>query len=302
MDQVHVRHHGFIHAGTVGQLILPTYDGTERIGLRCTMVSCTHLNGHTHETVIRFIEKIDPRNFVEIGHHGHEQSRDLMDLTGRVLLVEKDLAITRFFGHLLRQTRIELMVCAGDPKRQDTLEIEAMDAVFLSIEDMESGLSSISQIRRQGYGGPIIGIGTKAASDLDSIIKQIEVREWLFKPFTGEEALDLIWRLLASDSTATQEAGIVSTLSNDPSMTDLIRWYKNQLRDTISLIQSAEERRDKDELVRYCRMIAETAATYGYSPVGEVAIEAHRCLNCSRSADKVSTAVIRLKKMISLIR
>ena len=298
VDQIIITHRGFVHLGSQCQVTLATHENTERIGLEGTVDFCRHRSGQTHQSVVRFVNKIDPRNFVATAGGIDARARDLMDLTGGVLLIEPDEAIRRFFTHILHQTRIELSMGTCVKESLEEVDIKALDAIWIDLSDAPGAASSVVEISESGFTGPIIGLVAYDEPDPPMRPESDPVQHWLRKPFTQQEVLDLLWQLPNESKKGSNGETIHSELENDPSMAELIRWYKENVHKALELIEAAEASDKREDVGRYCRMLGDTAATYGYPQVGELAGEVHHCLDVAGAADAASASLEELKAMI----
>ena len=107
----------------------------------------------------------------------------------------------------------------------------------------------------------------------------------------------------ASDSNSSQPtAPLVSTLSSDPDMVELVEFFVEEIDDRISTIQSTAQSDDMAGLRTVAHQLKGAAGGYGFEPISQTAGELERLIDATE-ADKVTEAIReQVDELISLCR
>lgn len=292
---------GYLHPTTLCVLMLPARDGSV-IPIRASVDACRFLSGRFHHLELRLEEPLDIRRFVDLAAADAEEvpSAEPLTVSGRLLHISESPVQHLLVGMLLRTVEIEVAAVESLGGACDKLQLESFDAVLCEESvDGRDIVECVRSLRRDGFGGPILGSvfpcdERRTAEILGAGVAEIVVKPLMSKPLI--DALGHAIRERRDPLNSTEE--IHSTLEPDSIRREYLMEYIRQLRRTRLELQQAIVRDDYPAARAHCLSLLGSAASFGLELVGEAAAPTITALDACCSAQE---AAADLRKLIRVL-
>lgn len=293
-----VLHSAYVHLGTPCVVYLPKIGGgvTQAEG---KVIRCRHYKGYVHEIGVRFMQSINPRDYVAIdpmrGNFTLEQV-DPARLTGSVLHVDDSAMDRRLLRHYLRDTELNV-VGVEDGAQALARADEAFDLILCDddLPDM-SGLTLVEQLRSHGVQAPIIVLGSESAPEKAAEARDAKANAFLTKPFSRQELICALAEFLLADQGGEDMGGaIYSTLGPDHETYLFVAEFIEELHKTAGSLSNAIVENDLAAAKRLCFQIRGSAPSLGF---GVLAESAETSIDVLKTAKELADAAKQLRALV----
>lgn len=291
------QHRGYIHLGSACQVVVPTLESREQVMLAGHVTACEHVAGNTHETHLTLDSWIDPGHYLHLpdNYVQADPTGDAAGVNGDVLVIEPNEAVRRVLRHQLRGTRVETTLHAELPSKQ-LGQAGSFDAALVRVDDAGSDADRVlGALRAMGVTGPVIALRTAGPDDGQRLVAR-GFADVLDAPFGRGELLATLERVLRS-AEQTPTGPVHSDLPRDANTAELVDWYLEQVQLVAGGIRKAMKWADVDEVHHHCRMLAETASSYGFAGVTR---QARRALSRLDTTHSIPQATDELEGLVQL--
>lgn len=205
-------HNGYIHPGTKCRVELARAAGGT-MDCRGSVARCQHRRGTLHEIGIKFDQPVRLRDLV--GENGRAiYSYEKIDpalLRGRVLVAESNPLDARIIGHFLRETSLNLDVCATvaecRAKASERYDLVLLDAGMTG----ESPIELLRHLRAQGVHAPALLMSDHPASLMKEGLWDVANVGVVAKPLVQHKLLQQIAERLLIEEQPSAPAPATAT-------------------------------------------------------------------------------------------
>ncbi len=281
-DAVGALHGSFVHTGTACRVVLITPYGTwhDQDG---HVARCVHVGGHVHELHIRFTQPIDLSYFC------------LAAGACRVLLVEDDRLVARMIAAWFKQDNAEVDHVATAEAALERTQQTHYDVIMLDLELPDRpGWEVARALRSRGFAGRIFAMSALESGDMQRRAFDAGCDQFLAKPFDQTVVAELVRSL--------REEPILSHLHDDPSMSEFLTAFAQELPQRCRQIREALGHADYDRLTRELRSLRSQSGTCGYDVVADAATQAEAALTSGAHSDDLARTVNELLRLCSRVR
>ncbi|NOT01810.1 MAG: response regulator [Phycisphaerales bacterium] len=247
------------------------------------VAACRHVKGLIHEVGIQFDRRID------VGMYCPDAVKS------RILLVDDDPLIVRLVEKHLHSLNAELKhVDDGEKAVQEALA-HVYDVVLMDMEmPVLNGFEATQRLRSQGYTGRIVAAtGYTGSADREKCLKA-GCDSYLAKPYTRQALVELLRSL--------QQEPLFSSMSNDPTMVDLINSFVEGLPARLRAIEEAHQKRDAAALESLARRLKGEAGGYGFDPITDAAAALESTIKNDPGLERIKSQLDKLVSYCQLAR
>ncbi len=288
-------HRGFLYTGTQCQIYLPTLTGGGK-EVQGKVVRCSHIKSNIHEIGVAFTDRIDPRQFMDVGVEYAELNDkpiELPDLKGRVLFIGTNPLDFSLLTHQLQGTGIELAHCRDPEEAVNEARRSAFDVILcdLLLTDL-SGEEVIAALRAAGCRTPIIASTAERDRERLRMVKQVGGNGVLLKPYSPATLIGVLSQHLENRAflSASQEP-IYSSLPRDSSLMPLVADFVRSVKMTAVALRRAAQTSDLKAVRKFCLQLQGNGASYGFKVLTDVAGEAAEVAKESSAVDQVGHSI-----------
>jgi hypothetical protein len=285
----------FVYQGTRCQVILPTID-REQVMVIGNVTDCQCVEGGRHMVTLTFLRPIDPRHFIP----GLGDQNTSPNLQGSLVVISEEEAVQRLIAHHLGDTALDLAFFKTVRLARSRLRAVPPEVVFIELRE-STAQANLAALALTGYRGPVLSLSTA----------QIPASMWtagkllhLKPPFQPEPLLELLGTLIKPDTPAADAdaAPICSTLADDPKMQSLIQWYVQRTAAIVVGLQKALAGQNWELLKDSATVLIETAESYGYSTLGDLARHLLRDVERGQNFDQIKPGVTAIDNFARRMR
>lgn len=281
-DGMSFLHGGFVHPGSKCLVELVTVHGSWK-NVQANAVACRFIQHNLHEVDVHFQHSIDPS----------EYSRDAVHTS--VLLVDDDPSITRLAKAFLSKLNADVDHAENGQEAIDKAKSKVYDLILMDIEmPVLNGLEAAKTLRGQGYSGTIVA--ATALTEPADRQKCLEAGfdDYIPKPYVREN--------LATVLKSIEQEPIFSTLSDDPTMKDIIHAFVTELPSKIRGIEEAIANQNTQVLSTVVRGLKAEGTGYGFECISEAAAKVEKELIQGTDIADVRRSVDSLLKLCLQVR
>lgn len=207
-------------------------------------------------------------------HIEHTPPTPLERMTGEVLLAEDNSDNQRLITLYLKRIGATVTVVGNGLKAVEHALARTYDLILMDMQmPVMDGLEATTNLRRQGYSGPIVALTANATKEDMDKCAAAGSNDFLTKPINKERFYKVITAHLGIASKQTIEADPISSslLDEDPEFIDLVMKFINSLPGIVKKIRDAEARGDWPKLKFLMHDLKSVGGGYGYPQVGQLA-------------------------------
>lgn len=298
---------GFIYAGSTCTVVLTTQDG-ESTATRGIVTSSKHTDGLHHATDVRFLNAIDPLDYVDpTGESGNSAEVDMKCLQGRILHLDDSLVDRKLLLHCLRGTSIEVTSVSTGAEAIKAITESAFDIVMCDL-NLGAGCDSvqvIGELRERGFAGPLVVVTAESREAKLDPPKHAGATEFLGKPYTQDILIQLMVKLHRQIKAIAPAEMLYSTLSGQGDSNDMVLEYISATLKTARDLKAAVAADDLETVRDLCMGLKGSSAGYGFAALGVFAHETLRLLdekNSIRAADLKLRTIVQLCSQLAVRR
>lgn len=295
---------GYLHPTTQCVLALPARDGSEAL-IRASVDACRFLCGRFHHLELRLEEALDIRRFVDLTAADAEEvaTSEPLTVSGRLLHISQSPVQHLLVGMLLRTVEVDVVPVDSLGAACDKLQRESFDAVLCEESvDGSDIVECVRMLRRDGFGGPILGSIFPCDERRTAEILGAGVAEIVVKPLMSKPLIDALGHAIRErrDPLNSTEA-IHSTLEPDSIRREYLVEYIRQLRRARAELQQAITRDDYAAARAHCLSLLGSAASFGLEIVGDAAAPTITALDACCSAQEAAPDLRKLIRVLDRV-
>jgi len=215
---------------------------------------CRYVEGsaNVYEVGMKFDRPIDVATF----------QRDAARVS--ILLADEDTFHHQLVEKLLRSLSVDL-VCVADG-RTAVAEATArpFDLILMSIDLPElDGLAAMKELRGNGYGRPIVAVTADTRAGVREEYLGAGFTECVDKPLRRDDLEAVVHRMKSQP--------LVSSLVQDPHMSELIDQFVNEIAQGVGQLEQAFAHQDQATLLRLARTLKGRAGACGFDAISAAA-------------------------------
>ncbi len=224
---------------------------------------------------------------------------------GTVLLVDGYRLDRRLYGSYLDRAGF---ICRDAGNAQEALDVVSGYGVDVAVIDVcgepEYGLKLIDQLQETSFKGPVLAMSADNDENTKGSALSVGAQVFLAKPIDGETLIYQINQLVGKGHQMLNGGDpIVSSLSQDDSMTPLLREFISDAREVANTVRSAKQIGDHEHLRLVCRQLKGSGGGYGFTEVTESAGEVIEALNLAGDdVERQNASIDRLLDVLSRVR
>ncbi|MFG0325650.1 MAG: hypothetical protein ACF8SC_00075 [Phycisphaerales bacterium JB037] len=295
---------GYLHPTTQCVLALPARDGSEAT-IRASVDACRFLSGRFHHLELVLEEPLDIRRFVDLTAADAEEvsSSEPLTVSGRLLHISESPVQHLLVGMLLRSVEIEVVPVESIGKACDKLQLESFDAVLCEeAVDGRDVVECVRALRRDGFGGPILGSVFPCDDRRTAEILGAGVAEIVVKPLMCKPLIDALGHAIREQRDPLNSTETIhSTLEPDSIRRDCLIEYINEIRRTRRELQQAITRDDYAAARKLCLSLVGSAASFGLDLVGDAAGPTITALDACCSAQEAAPDLRKLIRVLDRV-
>lgn len=273
---------GYIHAGTFCVAKLTTHHGSWN-NAPGKVVACRYVEAAIHEVCLQFDRMIDPALYSPEA------------VQPRVLLVEDDPSLARLTEYHLEQLHIKFQSTVDGEAAEKKAMTEPYDLILLDMElPGKDGFDVAKTLRRAGYTGSIVALTALTQPNDRERCLAAGCDQYFPKPYTRQDLANLIRSL--------HREPLFSSLSNDPSMSPIIRRFVDELPDKLRLLAQHLHRGELADVIDRVRKLKAEGASYGFEEISEAALEVENALMQGNALDSQKQQITELIQLCSQAR
>lgn len=272
-----ILHGGFVHIGTRCKVQLVTTHGAWQ-DVTGKVVRCRYVDGGVHLVGVQFDQTIDPAVYCPSA------------IRTRVLFVDDDAAVRRLASHHLETLNAQVELAENGKIAIEKALAGVYDLVIIDVDMPEmDGLTATRELRKRGYSGIIVAMtGMTGPGDRERCV-QAGCNQYVPKPFGRQTFATLI--------TASREEPLISTFQDDPTMTELVTSFVNELPAKVRQLEEAVAAKDVARLQSLARSLKAQGSGFGFQPITDAAASLESGLIAQQPLEAVQSVVDRLLKL-----
>ncbi|MFQ5501780.1 MAG: response regulator [Phycisphaerae bacterium] len=275
-------HGGFVYPGTQCTVQLISMHGNWK-DMEAVVARCEYIEASIHEVALKFKHEIDPA----------EYSSDAVKI--RVLLVDDDPSVTRLAMMLLKQLNAEVDHAENGQIALELAQEGIYDVILMDMEmPVLDGFETVKQLREKGYSGVIIAATARTQPADKERCLEMGCDRFIAKPYQREVLTEMI-------SSLKQEP-LISSLSQDSSMTAMIDAFVMELPPKLRSIEEVFAKEDQAQLERLARGLKGEAGGYGFEPISAAAEQVEKAVIEKRPQSEIKKKMDELVKLCCLAR
>lgn len=277
-------HGGYVHVGTKVFLQLMAHRGAWT-DVRGSVVHAEYVGSGIYQIGVCFETEISPADFCE----------EAVAQRRRILVVDDDPAIARLCVVLLRQLHAQAEFVADGQAGVEKARATNYDLILMDMEMPElDGFAATRLLRAGGYRGMIV-----AATALDrpgdrELCLEAGCDRYIAKPYSKSDLSALL--------NLPRREPLISSLADDPAMTELIDAFIGDLAGRIRSIEEAYRAHDAASLERLVRNLKGEGSSYGFEPISEQAVKIQSILRDKFDAGLLEAPLHELLDLCRLVR
>ena len=267
-------HGGFVHSGTncLVQLISVHGAWTDVGGV---VTHCHFLEGRIHEVGLAFEQAIDPSDFTSDA------------VRSSVLLAEDDPTTARLVAFHLSQLQADVEWAENGRVAVDKALANSYDIILMDIEmPVLGGLEAIAELRQRGYTGPIVAVTALTAPEDQSRCLEAGADRYLPMPYGRPELAELLKWLKGEP--------LLSTMTSQPDMAELIAKFVSDLPTTIRDIEEAVGDNDARRVEQLARQVKGKGDGFGFEFLSVAGASLEKELLDGRALDHLKNEIAEL--------
>ncbi|MCP3902640.1 MAG: response regulator [Planctomycetes bacterium] len=270
---ISVLHGGFVHPGSTCRVLLQRVDGTP-LAAQGRVAHCRLVAGSCHEVGVRFIEEVDPMEFVRSagpdGSTDDDEPTHYESINGRVIVAESFEADGLLLQHHLSLFRLEISAAKTPGAVLDTVKREQVDLVLFGLSlTADDGLRTITAIREAGCTAPVLVLTAETDPAVLDAACAAGATEIIAKPYNVDLLIAQLRAYLGKDEPRSARH---STAVAQPGMPPLIDHYVRLVQRTADQIERQYAESEWQPLREYCRQLKGSGCGFGFQDVTVAAI------------------------------
>ncbi|MFO0973297.1 MAG: response regulator [Phycisphaerae bacterium] len=248
-----------------------------------TIVTCRHISGRVHEAVVRFAREINVSKFVR---HAVRRS---------VLVVDDEPTCARLLAHYLKEMKTNAQIETSGRAGVDAALRGGFDLVLMDVDMPEmDGLAAVKELREHGYEKRIVAVtGMTGDGDRERCL-QAGFDDYISKPITREQ--------LSTTIDCLEEEPLFSSLAGQSDLDPLINSFVESLKPRGDHLRTALGAKDAKTVTRIARSLKGEAASYGFQPLTDAAVELEKADQPGYAWDLVLRDARKVLKLASLVQ
>lgn len=296
---VAVLHSAFMYPGSNCTIALPTRAGGENepIVMNGRIVRCVHREGMVHEIGIQFDEPIDSSKFVAklMPTQAGSEITSAAKLTGTVLHVDGSPVDRRLIEYFLSVTKIKL-ISVDSFKEAMQHASGPLDLILTEMMLPDGRVQDFAHwLRNQCISTPIALYTATPMAQVRQQMQTMEVQGLLTKPVEKGALLAAMIEFLSAPKAAKQAKKSRALDTADPTVTEIIKLFKNELESIIKSIENAAGSGDSMAIYAMALRLSGTAPALGFEQLGKIAGRTAELvaatMSCEESADQIRALV-----------
>ncbi len=235
---------------------------------------------------------------------------------GRILLAEDNTDIQRMVVHHLERLGLDVDVAENGRLAVDRAMASHYDLILMDLQmPVLDGYGATSSLRKAGYTGPIVALTAHAMREDRERSLRAGCDSHLIKPIDPQALAVILCRFLAGvrpgdlPTSGTADArcplppdAMLSSLSDDPSLSPLIRDYIRGLPGRHGQIREAIDARDLTRVATLAHQVRGVGGMYGFPQLSELAGLIEDATGDAQDLDLIAELIDDLGEMIDRIR
>ncbi|MBK7404124.1 MAG: PilZ domain-containing protein [Phycisphaerales bacterium] len=266
---VGVLHNAYVHTGTNCTVSLPRADGVV-VGLRGSVVRCSHVKGLVHELGIRFENSIRLNDYVQLDPLMGWSSFEKVDgstLEGSVVVVTDSALDQRIIGHYLSDTRLKLRFIET-AEECAALERGAADIAVVDLS-LKNAPEVFRSMRDLSIASSLVAVGPNASTSTRKLLQEVEADGFVFKPLSSDRLLSVLAECLFAGDAVKIDPALAGESSGA-----LVASCIEQLQASATDLRDAIEQGDPMRCYAICQHVKAIAVPIGLRPIATLADQA----------------------------
>lgn len=279
-----VLHSSYLHVGTCISLYLPRPTGAP-MEIEGTICRCQHVRGVVHEIGVKFLKKVEVRDYLRSDGQTNHFSIERVDpdrLQGTVVHMDDSPMDRRLIQHYLRGTQLRLRQTDSPDEAVRWIQ-EGCDLALIDMDmgpGQPDGMATVVRLRDAMCACPVILLTSEIGTSFAGNVGNSRVEAFLAKPITQEVVLRSIAEfLLISGGSGPMH----STLSDSHPNLVLLEGFLTDLRGIATKLAKAMEGEDVAGCRTICKSLMDTAPAMGFAGLASAAEAAASVLATSGS-------------------
>lgn len=281
---------------------LKTIDGEPMI-LPGIIMWCRFVSKSVHSVGIRFGEQIDLKNFIPAQQWAQQmagtEDTKKEEVGGRLLMVGFDQVEQHMIRLFLRKVSPGMEHVGFEGAALDRVRQESFDMILIDADDADcGGVDLVARLREEGCAEPIVAMthSSHIAKELDHF-NAVEV---LSKPLQQDMLVAVVRDQLRSQTDPL--AGTKPIRSSLPDLIEMGDAVSTFIQHCVQLDRVLMDSIGADnaaEALKAAQTLRNTAAGFGFTPLGEAANRAITAINACGSAKEAAQQIRTLSRTIA---
>ena len=305
----------YVHPETRCELTIQSTNGVwhKRLGI---VRHSRHIQGMIHEIGVQFDDPIELDEFVVLtpaeetrylselaDDSPEEESSEVIQLSSKVIIADDFASDRNLYGHWLSQAGLTITTISNATGVKEQVQKTLFDLLVTDCQlGEDNGLSMIKELRSKQFVAPIIAISADESSELEQQALDAGANAFLSKPFTQEQLVETVYKLVGIDASADLSP-IYSSLKNDAEMRPLLTEFTRGLANYIDDLRDANSKNDYDTLDHLTQRLKGAGNGYGFPEITDHATQVLAALNEEMpDIDKIKLSTGELVAILNRIK
>lgn len=270
-------------------------EGGHKLDIKGTVKRCDHIGGKVHELGIKFDNEISTKDILGLDPMQEAYSLERIDpksLQGNILIINESEFDQQIMLKLLEETELSIAVAENSETAIKRAQKKGCELILLDIQvGSETASDILLELRAQGIDAPVLIMASDSSAPVRDELRMAGASGLISKPLTKDRIHQALAEFLMVDGST---GPIYSTLENTDPAYDLLGKFLSNLSRTILTLENGLRESDKDACLTICRSLASSAASLGYTPIGELAVLADRALSNGNGVRDAAADIRRL--------
>lgn len=297
-------HGGFIHPGTVCEIVLTTILGDAR-AVRGKVAWCTHVSGKIHAVGVKFAVPIEPRSYMDPCLSGGIGARDDGNnaQVGVALMIDSEPMDIELLKIHFSETPVQLIRAGSKADAINIVENSPIDVVLVELTVSDGSAEEVVRdLRAGGYGGPFIVLTRDTNAERLSKAAALGAVAVIGKPYEPAKLIRLVMDQVAKSEVPVSDAPIYSALEGAIASSEPLQKYLELLAQMRDRVRKAMKDNDQNAAVSICQSLQGSAKGFGLPIIAQAARVALRRLDATNSVKESRDALLRLEMVLGRVR